>query len=184
MESGRVMVEGGAGVELMPCPKTSTPKVRIEKRNTKTGTENLVLITGLAIWSHYPTIQLRPAIRWIGAWPGDGGRFCRSSSGMEALWRRACATQIRPLPLAAACSSALAARAQTFARSIGARPCCCCANVWGLLSPWLRDGQLESVFQVAATFPMKRLQVGVVHESLPFNIPEFNATERMPEVGQ
>jgi hypothetical protein len=57
------MVEGGAGVELMPCPKTSTPRVSIEKRKTKTGTENLILITGLAIWFHYPTIQIPPAIR-------------------------------------------------------------------------------------------------------------------------
>jgi hypothetical protein len=61
------MVEGGAGVELMggvlACPKTSMPRERIEKTKTNSKTENLVLITGLAIWSHYPTIQLSPAMR-------------------------------------------------------------------------------------------------------------------------
>jgi hypothetical protein len=44
----------------------------------------------------------------------------------------------------------------------------------GLLSPWLHDGQLEAaVFRVAATFPMKKMQVGTVDESLPFDLPEF-----------
>ncbi len=44
----------------------------------------------------------------------------------------------------------------------------------GLLSPWLHNGQLEeAVFRVAATFPMKKMQVGTVYESLPFDVPEF-----------
>ena len=44
----------------------------------------------------------------------------------------------------------------------------------GLLSPGLRDGQLEeTAFRVAATFPMKRMQVGTVYEGLPFDVPEF-----------
>jgi hypothetical protein len=44
----------------------------------------------------------------------------------------------------------------------------------GLLSPWLHDGQLEeAVFRVAATFPMKKMQVETVYESLPFDVREF-----------
>jgi hypothetical protein len=29
------------------------------------------------------------------------------------------------------------------------------------------------VIQIAATFPMKRMGVGVVHEGLPFDVEEF-----------
>jgi hypothetical protein len=41
------------------------------------------------------------------------------------------------------------------------------------LTPWLHNGELDdAVFQVAATFPMKRMGVGVVH-GLPFDVEEF-----------
>ena len=42
------------------------------------------------------------------------------------------------------------------------------------LTQWLHDGELdEAVFQVAATFPLKKMEVGVVHEGLPFGVEEF-----------
>jgi hypothetical protein len=41
------------------------------------------------------------------------------------------------------------------------------------LTPWMHDGELDqAVFQVAATFPMKRMGVAVVH-GLPFDVEEF-----------
>jgi hypothetical protein len=42
------------------------------------------------------------------------------------------------------------------------------------LTPWTHDGELDdAVFQVAATFPMKNMEVGVVHHELPFDVQEF-----------
>jgi hypothetical protein len=42
------------------------------------------------------------------------------------------------------------------------------------LTPWTHNGELDdSVFQVAATFPMKNMGVGVVHHGLPFDVQEF-----------
>ncbi len=43
------------------------------------------------------------------------------------------------------------------------------------LKPWTRDGLNldEVVFQVAATFPMKKMEVGVVHDGLPFDVQEL-----------
>ena len=43
-----------------------------------------------------------------------------------------------------------------------------------LLSPWLHDGVLDkAVIRVAATFPMEKMEVGVVRNSLPFDFEEF-----------
>ncbi len=43
-----------------------------------------------------------------------------------------------------------------------------------LLMPWLHNGELDdAVIQVAATFPMKNMGVGVVHDGLPFDVEEF-----------
>ncbi len=43
-----------------------------------------------------------------------------------------------------------------------------------LLSPWLHDGVLDkAVIRVAATFPMEKMDVGVVRSSLPFDLEEF-----------
>jgi len=42
------------------------------------------------------------------------------------------------------------------------------------LTPWLHDGELDdAVFQVAAVFPMKKMEVGVVHHGPPFDLQEF-----------
>jgi hypothetical protein len=42
------------------------------------------------------------------------------------------------------------------------------------LTPWTHNGELDdAVFQVAATFPMKNMEVGVVHNELPFDLEEF-----------
>jgi hypothetical protein len=44
----------------------------------------------------------------------------------------------------------------------------------GLLTPWLHEGELpDAVFQVAATFPMKKLSVGVPQQGLPFDVQAF-----------
>lgn len=44
----------------------------------------------------------------------------------------------------------------------------------GPLTPWTHDGELDdAVFQVAATFQMKNMGVGVVHDGLPFDVEEF-----------
>jgi hypothetical protein len=44
----------------------------------------------------------------------------------------------------------------------------------GMFAPWLRDGVPdEAVFQVAATIPMSRMQIGVVHNKSPFDVEEF-----------
>jgi hypothetical protein len=44
----------------------------------------------------------------------------------------------------------------------------------GVLSSWLRDGVLDdAVFQVLATIPMSRMQVGVVYNKPPFDVEEF-----------
>lgn len=42
------------------------------------------------------------------------------------------------------------------------------------LTPWTHNGELDdAVFQVAATFPMKNMVVGFVHDDLPFDVQEF-----------
>jgi len=44
----------------------------------------------------------------------------------------------------------------------------------GSLAPWLHEGRLdEAVFTVAATFPMKGMQVGTVYREFPFDVAEF-----------
>lgn len=43
-----------------------------------------------------------------------------------------------------------------------------------MLTPWTNDGELDDkVIQVAATFPMKKMEVGVIHEGPPFDVAEF-----------
>jgi hypothetical protein len=53
----------------------------------------------------------------------------------------------------------------------------------GLLSRWLHSGELDdAVFKVAATFPIKKLQVGVVHQGLPLDVKEFlKQIEELPK---
>jgi hypothetical protein len=42
------------------------------------------------------------------------------------------------------------------------------------LTPWTHNGELDdAVFQVAASFPMKKMQVGVKQAGLPFDVQEF-----------
>jgi len=42
------------------------------------------------------------------------------------------------------------------------------------LTPWSREGQLDdTVFKVAATFPMKKLPIGLVKDGLPFDVQEL-----------
>ncbi len=42
------------------------------------------------------------------------------------------------------------------------------------LTPWTYDGELDAaVFQVAARFPMKKMEVGVVQQGPPFDVQEF-----------
>jgi len=42
------------------------------------------------------------------------------------------------------------------------------------LSPWIHDGELDdAVLQVAATFPMNKMQPSVVQAGLPFDLQEF-----------
>ena len=42
------------------------------------------------------------------------------------------------------------------------------------LTPWSHEGELEdAVFQIAATFPMKKLPVGLVKNGLPFDLQEL-----------
>jgi hypothetical protein len=44
----------------------------------------------------------------------------------------------------------------------------------GPLTPWTHDGELDdAVFNVAAVFPMKRMEVGVVRDGPPFDVQEF-----------
>ncbi len=43
-----------------------------------------------------------------------------------------------------------------------------------MLAQWTHDGELDDVvFEVAATFPMKQMQVGVVRQGPPFDVEEF-----------
>jgi len=43
-----------------------------------------------------------------------------------------------------------------------------------MLAQWTHDGELDdAVFQVAATFPMKKMRTGVVREGPPFDVEEF-----------
>jgi hypothetical protein len=47
-------------------------------------------------------------------------------------------------------------------------------QIAGMLSPLLRDGiPDDAVFDVAATIPMSRMQIGVVHQKPPFDVDEF-----------
>jgi hypothetical protein len=42
------------------------------------------------------------------------------------------------------------------------------------LTPWTHEGELDdAVFKVAATFPMKKMDVGVVYNGPPFDLQEF-----------
>ena len=42
------------------------------------------------------------------------------------------------------------------------------------LTPWSHEGQLDdAVFQIAATFPMQKLPVGLVKNGLPFDVQEL-----------
>jgi len=42
------------------------------------------------------------------------------------------------------------------------------------LAAWTHDGRLDdAVLQVVATFPMKSMEVGVVHDGPPFDLSEF-----------
>ena len=44
----------------------------------------------------------------------------------------------------------------------------------GVLATWVHDGVLDdAVFQVAATIPMSRMQIGVVYKKPPFDPEEF-----------
>jgi hypothetical protein len=45
---------------------------------------------------------------------------------------------------------------------------------FGLLAGYKRDGEFtDAVFHAAATFPMKRMEVGVTYDGLPFDTEEF-----------
>jgi hypothetical protein len=47
-------------------------------------------------------------------------------------------------------------------------------SVVALFSRWVHNGEFEdAVLKVAAKFPMKKLNVGVVHQGLPFDVEEF-----------
>ena len=42
------------------------------------------------------------------------------------------------------------------------------------LTPWLHEGELDdAAFQIAASFPMKKLPVGLVKNGLPFDVQEL-----------
>lgn len=42
------------------------------------------------------------------------------------------------------------------------------------LTPWSREGELDdAVFKVAATFPMKKLPIGLAKDGLPFDVQEL-----------
>ena len=44
----------------------------------------------------------------------------------------------------------------------------------GMLEPWTQNGEFDDVvFQVAATFPMKKMSVDVVRRGPPFDVEEF-----------
>jgi hypothetical protein len=50
----------------------------------------------------------------------------------------------------------------------------------GLLSRWLRDGHLDdAVINVAANFPVEKLEIGVVRKDLPLDVREFVARVEM-----
>jgi len=47
-------------------------------------------------------------------------------------------------------------------------------SVAALFSRWVHNGEFEdAILKVAARFPMKKLNVGVVNEGLPFDVEEF-----------
>lgn len=72
-------------------------------------------------------------------------RACSPGADVQAIWYRLSMLQMLPGPL-------------------------------GVLSPWLRDSELaDAVFKVAATFPMKRMSVGVPQQELPFDVKGFLA---------
>ena len=44
----------------------------------------------------------------------------------------------------------------------------------GMLAPWTHGEVVDdAVFKVAATFPMTRMQPGIVYDELPFDLQEF-----------
>jgi len=44
----------------------------------------------------------------------------------------------------------------------------------GLLSRWTSEGTpIDAVFKVAAVFPVEKLQLGVVHSGMPFDVTAF-----------
>jgi hypothetical protein len=44
----------------------------------------------------------------------------------------------------------------------------------GVSSPWLTDSVLDkAVIKVAATFPIEKMQVGIVHQGPPLDVPAF-----------
>jgi hypothetical protein len=48
------------------------------------------------------------------------------------------------------------------------------AGPMGMLSRWLHTGELDdAVFKVAATFPMKKMSVGVPQQGFPFDVQGF-----------
>jgi hypothetical protein len=45
---------------------------------------------------------------------------------------------------------------------------------FGMLAPWIQEGVIaDAVFQVAASFPMKGMAIGVPQQGLPFDVQEF-----------
>ena len=44
----------------------------------------------------------------------------------------------------------------------------------GLLSRWTSEGTpIDAVFKIAAVFPVEKLQAGVVHSGMPFDVTAF-----------
>jgi hypothetical protein len=56
-----------------------------------------------------------------------------------------------------------------------------------LLSKWVHDGEFaDSLLKIGATFPLKKLAVGVVQEGYPLDVEEFVkqvAKESEPKTG-
>lgn len=47
-------------------------------------------------------------------------------------------------------------------------------DMLGMLSPWIHEGVVaDAVFNVAATFPMEGMAIGVPRQGLPFDVQEF-----------
>ena len=44
----------------------------------------------------------------------------------------------------------------------------------GMLAPWIHEGVVaDAVFNVAATFPMDGMKIGVPRQGFPFDVQEF-----------